>query len=55
MENNVNIDFQNKNSETALHQCCKIENIEITKYILLKCNANPKIKNSLGDTAFQLA
>ena len=53
--NGVNINHQNKNGETALHTCCKIENIEVTKYILLKCNVNPNIKNSLGDTASQIA
>jgi ankyrin repeat protein len=51
--NDIDIDNKNKNGETALHLAAKSGDVELLKYLILKCNADINIKNNLGDSVQQ--
>lgn len=48
--NDIDINNQNKNGETPLHLAAKSGDVELLKYLILKCNADVNIKNNLGDS-----
>lgn len=55
IESNVDINLKNKKGEPALHYCCKCNNLEIAKYLVLKWNADTTVKNTLGDSPISIA
>jgi len=52
--NDIDINNQNKNGETPLHLAAKCGDVNLLKYLILKCNADINIKNNLGDSVTQL-
>ena len=50
----VDINYQNKNGDTALHLCSK-DKPDLAKYLVLKFRADHTIKNNIGDSPLEIA